>query len=432
MPSGHWITVDDLVTHGWTTRMINSLGEPNRTETTSQGLTQPQFSRVQVLSRWKKPWARRESEAAQARYRFLRNVIGQLDAPGATILVSARTVVVQEFTYGDLRIRIGDLPPYEHSRRISVMLQIDGESAQRTDALFESVSRKLRQTRAPAAGTTMAYHAHHPRRPRERSAGVETILDRPYGADARTGALWKPHGRDLPWVLTAANMFRSDLAPLIQSTQGQNATSSTAAHGSQQVEAETQGFRPGVNTGSGPKLENGTGRGGHRRCPVCGNGGLADGRSRHQKCEGSRVPAVVPGVVVASDVDVAPGSREIARYRELVSSVERREAATRGRRVERVNHEIVRLDLARQAVLLRCGGRCENPACGGLPADVKDDGRPILEVDHVKRISEGGRDHPVQMVALCPNCHAMKEHGRQRDALSATLLRVAEQAHARW
>ncbi|MFC4506721.1 MULTISPECIES: HNH endonuclease [Streptomyces] len=432
MPSGRWITVDDLVAHGWTTRMINSLGQPNRTETTSPGLEQPQFSRVQVLARWKKPGAKREAEAAQARYRFLKNLIDQLNAPGATVMVSAREVVVEGFTYGDLRIRIGDPPPNEYSRRISVLLQIRGDSPDHTDSFFESVSQKLRQTRAPAAGSTMAYHVHHPRQPGEQSAGVETTLDRPYGADARTGALWVPHGRDLPWVVTAANMFRSDLAPLLQSTQGQNATGSTAVRRSQQVEAESRGSRPGADAGAGPKPTSGTGPVGQRRCPVCGDAGLADGRSRHLKCEGSSVAAVAPDVMAASDVDAAPDRRDIARYRELVSSVERREATTRGRRVERVNHEIVRLDLARQAVLLRCGGRCENPACGGQPADVKDNGRPILEVDHVKRISEGGRDHPIQMVALCPNCHAMKEHGRQRDALSVTLLRVAEQAHAQW
>lgn len=432
MPPGRWITVDDLIAHGWTTRMISSLGQANCTEATPQGLEQHQFSRVQVLARWKKPGAKREAEAAQARYRFLMNLIGQMDAPGATIMVSARAVVVQEFTYGDLRIRIGDPPPSEYSRRISVLLQIDGDSLQHTDALFESVSQKLRQIRAPAAGTTMAYHVHHPRQPGERFAGVETTLDRPYGADARTGALWVPHGRDLPWVVTAATMFRSELAPLLQSSQGQSATSATAVRRSEQVEADSRDFRLGADAGSGPKPAKGTGPGGQPRCPVCGDGGLADGRSRHLKCEGSRVPAVASGVVAASDLDAAPDSRDIARYRELVSFVERREATTRGRRVERVNREIVRLDLARQAVLLRCGDRCENPACGGQPADVKDDGRPILEVDHVKRISEGGRDHPIQMVALCPNCHAMKEHGRQRDALSATLLRVAEQAHAQW
>ncbi|WP_405968825.1 hypothetical protein [Streptomyces sp. NBC_00015] len=47
-------------------------------------------------------------------------------------------------------------------------------------------------------------------------------------------------------------------------------------------------------------------------------------------------------------------------------------------------------------------------------------------------ITAGGRDHPMQMVALCPNCHAMKGRGRSREALRAVLLKVASRAHAEW
>ncbi|MGW3682504.1 hypothetical protein [Streptomyces prasinus] len=47
-------------------------------------------------------------------------------------------------------------------------------------------------------------------------------------------------------------------------------------------------------------------------------------------------------------------------------------------------------------------------------------------------MAEGGRDHPVQMVALCPNCHAMKERGSKRHALQAILREVAADAHRRW
>ncbi|MFB9591999.1 HNH endonuclease [Streptomyces racemochromogenes] len=112
--------------------------------------------------------------------------------------------------------------------------------------------------------------------------------------------------------------------------------------------------------------------------------------------------------------------------------VEQVEAATYGRRKERVRREPVRLPDARRAVLMRAQGRCENPACGGQPADVTDDGQAILEVDHIERIAEGGRDHPVQMVALCPNCHAMKDRGTSRKALRALLRQVASTEHERW
>ncbi|MET8080582.1 HNH endonuclease signature motif containing protein [Streptomyces sp. NPDC005303] len=122
----------------------------------------------------------------------------------------------------------------------------------------------------------------------------------------------------------------------------------------------------------------------------------------------------------------------MAEYRSLVRKVERREADTYGRRNERVSRDPVRLRDARRAVLVRAQGRCENPTCGGQPADVTDDGQAILEVDHVERIAEGGRDHPSQMVALCPNCHAMKERGATRAALRFVLLDVAKHGHTLW
>ncbi|MFJ3140223.1 HNH endonuclease [Streptomyces sp. NPDC086843] len=122
----------------------------------------------------------------------------------------------------------------------------------------------------------------------------------------------------------------------------------------------------------------------------------------------------------------------MTQYRKLVESVERQEEATYGRRAAQTSNRPVRLADARKAVLLRCRGRCENPTCGGQPTDVTDDGQPILEVDHVVEITAGGRDHPVQMVALCPNCHAMKGLGRNREALRAVLLSVASRAHTEW
>ncbi|MFJ9429965.1 HNH endonuclease [Streptomyces sp. NPDC101490] len=115
-----------------------------------------------------------------------------------------------------------------------------------------------------------------------------------------------------------------------------------------------------------------------------------------------------------------------------MESVERREGNTYGRRRVSESRDPVRLRKAREAVLLRCQGACENPACGGQPVDVTDSGEAILEVDHVERIAEGGRDHPIQMIALCPNCHAMKERGSNREALKVIFLEVAKDAHDQW
>ncbi|MFI6695360.1 HNH endonuclease [Streptomyces sp. NPDC050433] len=170
------------------------------------------------------------------------------------------------------------------------------------------------------------------------------------------------------------------------------------------------------------------------QCPVCHLPLLEVGRSRHQKCERFRTQ---PNGALADETPAAlamPSDEDSAAtaYRTLVRKVERREADTYGRRRERVSGDPVRLQDARRAVLMRSQGRCENPACGGQPGDLTDDGQAILEVDHVERIAEGGRDHPAQMVALCPNCHAMKERGAGRAALRSNLMDVARRRHNLW
>jgi 5-methylcytosine-specific restriction enzyme A len=79
----------------------------------------------------------------------------------------------------------------------------------------------------------------------------------------------------------------------------------------------------------------------------------------------------------------------------------------------RISVDILRLESARRAVLLRSEGHCENPHCTGEAQDITDTGRPILEVGHIQDRAQGGPDHPEQMIALCPNCHAIKASSRQ-------------------
>jgi len=118
------------------------------------------------------------------------------------------------------------------------------------------------------------------------------------------------------------------------------------------------------------------------------------------------------------------------RYERLCREAERRESGNHGRRTPRTVNSPLRSAWARLAVLDRSEGRCENPACPGQPGDVTDAGLAILEVDHVVELALGGRDHPRQMVALCPNCHAVKTRGRTRETLRETLLRVALERHS--
>ncbi|SFS73271.1 HNH endonuclease signature motif containing protein [Streptomyces sp. ok210] len=117
------------------------------------------------------------------------------------------------------------------------------------------------------------------------------------------------------------------------------------------------------------------------------------------------------------------------RYRRL-SAAAGRTASRRSARSHRTEVErYFRSPAARQAVILRSGGTCENPRCLGHPEELTDAGAPILEVDHVNDLGNGGGDIPETMIALCPNCHALKTRGRSRRELQAALLNVARERH---
>ncbi len=99
------------------------------------------------------------------------------------------------------------------------------------------------------------------------------------------------------------------------------------------------------------------------------------------------------------------------------------------KRATRTTSVPVRYEQARQAVMLRSQGRCENPRCTGDIRDRTDAGDPILEVDHLHDLAKGGEDLPAQMIALCPNCHAIKTRGHTRHDLKKDLVAEARRRH---
>lgn len=58
---------------------------------------------------------------------------------------------------------------------------------------------------------------------------------------------------------------------------------------------------------------------------------------------------------------------------------------------------------ARSIVLHECGYKCANPACRMVLT---------LEIHHLEQVSEGGSNEPSNLLALCPNCHALHHSGR--------------------
>jgi 5-methylcytosine-specific restriction endonuclease McrA len=68
----------------------------------------------------------------------------------------------------------------------------------------------------------------------------------------------------------------------------------------------------------------------------------------------------------------------------------------------------------------RSDGKCEVPGCAcGL--FLRDDDSPYLEVHHIIPLAEGGDDTLLNAAAICPHCHRVLHHGKERMALRAKL-----------
>ena len=124
----------------------------------------------------------------------------------------------------------------------------------------------------------------------------------------------------------------------------------------------------------------------------------------------------------------ASGTRErgAASYEDLMRELSERTPNQTSRQIR----QYARSEKARRATLLRANGGCENPECGGMAPDTDSSGSAILEVDHIEELSNGGSDHPLNMIALCPNCHAMKTRGARRAHWKKLFSEVVNSRHA--
>lgn len=78
----------------------------------------------------------------------------------------------------------------------------------------------------------------------------------------------------------------------------------------------------------------------------------------------------------------------------------------------------------RNYVLARSKGHCEG--CTQPAPFLRANGSPYLEPHHIRRVSDGGPDHPGFVIALCPNCHRRVHAGGDgRDYNSQLLTAMA-------
>ncbi|WP_243192245.1 HNH endonuclease [Vibrio parahaemolyticus] len=88
------------------------------------------------------------------------------------------------------------------------------------------------------------------------------------------------------------------------------------------------------------------------------------------------------------------------------------------RKSKQTNH-IQRDPLVKAWVLRYVQGVCE--LCESQASFIKDNGKPYMEVHHVRRLTDGGSDTIYNTVGVCPNCHRALHYSVDRDSLINTL-----------
>jgi 5-methylcytosine-specific restriction endonuclease McrA len=71
--------------------------------------------------------------------------------------------------------------------------------------------------------------------------------------------------------------------------------------------------------------------------------------------------------------------------------------------------------------LCRAEGRCEN--CLSNAPFINEKGDGYLEVHHMTRLSDDGPDIPLNVIALCPNCHRKAHHSIKKKTFNDSLKR---------
>lgn len=79
----------------------------------------------------------------------------------------------------------------------------------------------------------------------------------------------------------------------------------------------------------------------------------------------------------------------------------------------------------REYVLRRAGPSCEG--CGKDAPFLTPEGRPYLEPHHIRRVSDGGPDHPAFVAAVCPNCHARAHYSADKHQFNGQLGELIRQ-----
>lgn len=82
----------------------------------------------------------------------------------------------------------------------------------------------------------------------------------------------------------------------------------------------------------------------------------------------------------------------------------------------------------RSYALWRASGVCE--ACGCVAPFLDAWGKPFLEVHHLQRLADDGPDAPLNVIAICPNCHRKAHYAADRECFKAEMVAAVREVEA--
>jgi 5-methylcytosine-specific restriction protein A len=89
-----------------------------------------------------------------------------------------------------------------------------------------------------------------------------------------------------------------------------------------------------------------------------------------------------------------------------------------------------RSEVVKEFALRHADGVCQG--CEEKAPFVDTSGDPFLEIHHLHRRADGGPDAPENVIALCPNCHRRRHHGRNGDEFNQRLIEKAEERNQKF
>lgn len=128
-------------------------------------------------------------------------------------------------------------------------------------------------------------------------------------------------------------------------------------------------------------------------------------------------------LIPAGGLDIEVGENSLDKM--SVEALRKKAEASVSGEHSTIKSSTSRKSYRRSAVVKEYALRVASGTCQGCKEDapfVDTNNEPFLEVHHLHRRSDGGADHPDNVIALCPNCHRRVHYGQDGDRFNQELI----------